>query len=142
MFSRFFRDVHLQPSEKPIKVRKDSTAAPGPQASATRLIHPVSISMQISNRLKEALKAARQSNERRLQEEQKAVRSAGVIIALLQRSWVTWVWVLQIYQHRRLTRAQSHHCSDEERKRRKILARKVGAARPIQEATGPCFRKR
>uniref|UniRef100_H3CMN3 PX domain containing serine/threonine kinase n=1 Tax=Tetraodon nigroviridis TaxID=99883 RepID=H3CMN3_TETNG len=70
----FFRDVHLQPSEKPIK---------------------------ISNRLKEALKAARQSNERRLQEEQKAFT-----------------------KHRRLTRAQSHHCSDEERKRRKILARK------------------
>lgn len=34
---------------------------------------------------------------------------------------------LQIHQHRRLTRAQSHHGSDEERKRRKILARKVGS---------------
>lgn len=33
---------------------------------------------------------------------------------------------LQLHQHKRLTRAQSHHCSDEERKRRKILARKVG----------------
>ncbi|CAF96010.1 unnamed protein product, partial [Tetraodon nigroviridis] len=114
----FFRDVHLQPSEKPIKVRKDSTAAPGPQASATRLIHPVSISMQISNRLKEALKAARQSNERRLQEEQKAVRSAGVIMA-------------------RLTRAQSHHCSDEERKRRKILARKVAPLAPSRKPPAP-----
>uniref|UniRef100_H2RZK6 PX domain containing serine/threonine kinase n=1 Tax=Takifugu rubripes TaxID=31033 RepID=H2RZK6_TAKRU len=31
---------------------------------------------------------------------------------------------LQIHQHRRLTRAQSHHGSDEERTRRKILARK------------------
>lgn len=69
-----FCDVYLQPSEKPIK---------------------------ISNRLKEALKMAKQSGERRLQEEQKA-----------------------LHQHRRLTRAQSHHRSDEERKRRKILARK------------------
>ncbi|XP_003973049.2 PX domain-containing protein kinase-like protein [Takifugu rubripes] len=69
-----FSDVHLQPSEKPIK---------------------------ISSRLKEAVKMAKQSGERRLQEEQKV-----------------------IHQHRRLTRAQSHHGSDEERTRRKILARK------------------
>lgn len=33
---------------------------------------------------------------------------------------------LQLHQHRRLTRAQSHHGSEEEKKRRKILARKVG----------------
>uniref|UniRef100_A0A673AE09 PX domain containing serine/threonine kinase n=1 Tax=Sphaeramia orbicularis TaxID=375764 RepID=A0A673AE09_9TELE len=31
---------------------------------------------------------------------------------------------LKLHQHRRLTRAQSHHGSEEERKRRKILARK------------------
>uniref|UniRef100_A0A3Q0RQH7 PX domain containing serine/threonine kinase n=1 Tax=Amphilophus citrinellus TaxID=61819 RepID=A0A3Q0RQH7_AMPCI len=31
---------------------------------------------------------------------------------------------LKLHQHRRLTRAQSHHCSEEEKKRRKILARK------------------
>uniref|UniRef100_A0A3P8NVJ0 PX domain containing serine/threonine kinase n=1 Tax=Astatotilapia calliptera TaxID=8154 RepID=A0A3P8NVJ0_ASTCA len=29
-----------------------------------------------------------------------------------------------LHQHRRLTRAQSHHCSEEEKKKRKILARK------------------
>lgn len=33
---------------------------------------------------------------------------------------------LKLHQHRRLTRAQSHHGSEEERKKRKILARKVG----------------
>ena len=33
--------------------------------------------------------------------------------------------LLKIHQHRRLTRAQSHHGSEEERKKRKILARKV-----------------
>uniref|UniRef100_A0A8C3AC82 PX domain containing serine/threonine kinase n=1 Tax=Cyclopterus lumpus TaxID=8103 RepID=A0A8C3AC82_CYCLU len=52
-------------------------------------------------RLKEALKAAKESLERRLQEEQRV-----------------------IHQHRRLTRARSHHGSEEERKRRKVLARK------------------
>ncbi|XP_072296211.1 PX domain-containing protein kinase-like protein isoform X2 [Eucyclogobius newberryi] len=56
---------------------------------------------KVSSRLKEALKSAKESLERRLQEEQR-----------------------QLHQHRRLTRAQSHHCSDEERKRRKLLARK------------------
>uniref|UniRef100_A0A3P9CJR6 PX domain containing serine/threonine kinase n=1 Tax=Maylandia zebra TaxID=106582 RepID=A0A3P9CJR6_9CICH len=30
----------------------------------------------------------------------------------------------KLHQHRRLTRAQSHHCSEEEKKKRKILARK------------------
>lgn len=42
---------------------------------------------------------------------------------------------MQLHQHKRLTRAQSHHCSDEERKRRKILARKVGGIHFIQEGT-------
>lgn len=46
---------------------------------------------------------------------------------------------LQLHQHKRLTRAQSHHCSDEERKRRKILARKVGHIRFIQEGTVTWF---
>ncbi len=31
----------------------------------------------------------------------------------------------QIHQHKRLTRAQSHHGSEEEKRKRKILARKV-----------------
>ncbi len=34
---------------------------------------------------------------------------------------------LKLHQHRRLTRAQSHHGSEEEKKRRKILARKVSS---------------
>lgn len=37
---------------------------------------------------------------------------------------------LQLHQHKRLARAQSHHCSEEERKRRKMLARKVGRFHP------------
>lgn len=57
--------------------------------------------LKVPSRLKEALKSAKDSLERRLQEEQRL-----------------------LHQHRRLTRAQSHHCSDEERKRRKLLARK------------------
>ena len=39
------------------------------------------------------------------------------------------VW-LKLHQHRRLTRAQSHHGSEEERKRRKILARKASNSLP------------
>uniref|UniRef100_A0A8C9ZRA8 PX domain containing serine/threonine kinase n=1 Tax=Sander lucioperca TaxID=283035 RepID=A0A8C9ZRA8_SANLU len=62
--------------------------------------HPL---LQVPSRLKEALKSAKESLEKRLQEEQRV-----------------------LHQHRRLTRAQSHHGSEEERKRRKILARKVG----------------
>uniref|UniRef100_A0A3B4YAP9 PX domain containing serine/threonine kinase n=1 Tax=Seriola lalandi dorsalis TaxID=1841481 RepID=A0A3B4YAP9_SERLL len=58
-------------------------------------------------RLKEALKTAKESLEKRLQEEQRV-----------------------LHQHRRLTRAQSHHGSEEEKKRRKILARKVGSRVP------------
>uniref|UniRef100_A0A3P9HD73 PX domain containing serine/threonine kinase n=1 Tax=Oryzias latipes TaxID=8090 RepID=A0A3P9HD73_ORYLA len=53
-------------------------------------------------KLKEALRAAKEKVEKRLQEEQKL-----------------------LHHHRRLTRAQSHHSSEEEKKRRKILARKV-----------------
>uniref|UniRef100_A0AAY4C0L9 PX domain-containing protein kinase-like protein n=1 Tax=Denticeps clupeoides TaxID=299321 RepID=A0AAY4C0L9_9TELE len=49
----------------------------------------------------DALKTAKESLEKRLQEEQRMV-----------------------YQHRRLIRAQSHHGSEEEKKKRKILARK------------------
>lgn len=37
---------------------------------------------------------------------------------------------MKLHQHRRLTRAQSHHGSEEEKKRRKILARKVGKSLP------------
>lgn len=55
----------------------------------------------------------------------------------LQWCFLVWIWLkvicpvimtvfLQLHQHRRLTRAQSHHGSEEEKKRRKILARKVG----------------
>uniref|UniRef100_A0A671XW66 PX domain containing serine/threonine kinase n=1 Tax=Sparus aurata TaxID=8175 RepID=A0A671XW66_SPAAU len=57
--------------------------------------------LQVPSRLKEALKTAKESLERRLHEEQRV-----------------------LHQHRRLTRAQSHHGSEEEKKRRKILARK------------------
>uniref|UniRef100_A0A8D2LIH6 PX domain containing serine/threonine kinase like n=1 Tax=Varanus komodoensis TaxID=61221 RepID=A0A8D2LIH6_VARKO len=57
---------------------------------------------KIPTKLKEALKTAKESIEKRLAEEQKL-----------------------IHHHRRLTRAQSHHGSEEEKKRRKILARKV-----------------
>lgn len=56
---------------------------------------------KVPSRLKEALKTAKESVERRLQDEQRL-----------------------LHQHRRLTRAQSHHGSEEEKKRRKILARK------------------
>ncbi|XP_044066679.1 PX domain-containing protein kinase-like protein isoform X3 [Siniperca chuatsi] len=70
-----FSDVHLQHSEK--------------------------LQIKVPSRLKEALKTAKESLEKRLQEEQRV-----------------------LHQHRRLTRAQSHHGSEEEKKRRKILARK------------------
>uniref|UniRef100_A0A7N8YQ76 PX domain containing serine/threonine kinase n=1 Tax=Mastacembelus armatus TaxID=205130 RepID=A0A7N8YQ76_9TELE len=76
VFCRLFSDVQLQHSEK--------------------------LQIKVPSRLKEALKTAKESLEKRLQEEQRV-----------------------IHQHRRLTRAQSHHGSEEERKRRKILARKV-----------------
>uniref|UniRef100_A0A8B9QCQ1 PX domain containing serine/threonine kinase like n=1 Tax=Apteryx owenii TaxID=8824 RepID=A0A8B9QCQ1_APTOW len=56
---------------------------------------------KIPTKLKEALKTSKECIEKRLTEEQKS-----------------------IHQHRRLTRAQSHHGSEEEKKRRKILARK------------------
>uniref|UniRef100_A0A3P9CKK5 PX domain containing serine/threonine kinase n=1 Tax=Maylandia zebra TaxID=106582 RepID=A0A3P9CKK5_9CICH len=59
------------------------------------------LQIKVPGRLKEALKAAKESLEKRLLEEQRL-----------------------LHQHRRLTRAQSHHCSEEEKKKRKILARK------------------
>lgn len=37
---------------------------------------------------------------------------------------------MKLHQHRRLTRAQSHHGSEEEKKRRKMMARKVGDSLP------------
>ncbi|XP_051873189.1 PX domain-containing protein kinase-like protein isoform X2 [Pristis pectinata] len=57
--------------------------------------------LKIPSKLKEALKAAKECMEKRLNEEQKA-----------------------IHRHKRLARAQSHHGSEEEKKKRKILARK------------------
>ncbi|XP_028302116.1 PX domain-containing protein kinase-like protein isoform X2 [Gouania willdenowi] len=72
-----------------------------PLFSDVRLQHSEKLQIKVPSRLKEALKVAKASLEKRLQEEQR----------LLQ-------------QHRRLTRAKSHHGSEEERKRRKILARK------------------
>ncbi|XP_039547234.1 PX domain-containing protein kinase-like protein isoform X2 [Pimephales promelas] len=56
---------------------------------------------KISSKLKEALKASKECLERRLVEEQRT-----------------------IHQHKRLTRAQSHHGSEEEKRKRKMLARK------------------
>ncbi|OBS70001.1 hypothetical protein A6R68_01458 [Neotoma lepida] len=70
---------------------------------------------KIPTKLKEALRIAKECIEKRLTEEQK-------------QNLLTLVGdcgFLKIHQHRRLTRAQSHHGSEEERKRRKILARKV-----------------
>ncbi|XP_033830183.1 PX domain-containing protein kinase-like protein isoform X1 [Periophthalmus magnuspinnatus] len=72
-----------------------------PLFSDVPLQHSEKQQFKVPSRLKEALKSAKENLERRLQEEQR-----------------------QLHQHRRLTRAQSHHCSDEERKRRKLLARK------------------
>ncbi|XP_034389521.1 PX domain-containing protein kinase-like protein isoform X2 [Cyclopterus lumpus] len=72
-----------------------------PLFSDVRLQHSEKLQIKVPSRLKEALKAAKESLERRLQEEQRV-----------------------IHQHRRLTRARSHHGSEEERKRRKVLARK------------------
>ncbi|XP_023571496.1 PX domain-containing protein kinase-like protein [Octodon degus] len=42
--------------------------------------------------------------------------------------------LLKIHQHRRLTRAQSHHGSEEERKKRKILARKKSKRSAIENS--------
>ncbi|XP_060058999.1 PX domain-containing protein kinase-like protein isoform X2 [Erinaceus europaeus] len=64
---------------------------------------------KIPTKLKEALRTAKECIEKRLIEEQK-----------------------QIHQHRRLTRAQSHHGSEEERKKRKILARKKSKRSAIE----------
>lgn len=77
---------------------------------------------------------AKQSGERRLQEEQKAVRSLTITKVMISgQLGHVGSGCLQLHQHRRLTRAQSHHRSDEERKRRKILARKVGTVRLTRE---------
>ncbi|XP_017284756.1 PX domain-containing protein kinase-like protein isoform X2 [Kryptolebias marmoratus] len=65
------------------------------------LRHSEKLQIKVPSRLKEALKSAKGSLEKRLHEEQR-----------------------MLHQHRRLTRAQSHYGSEEERKRRKILARK------------------
>uniref|UniRef100_A0A669C6Y4 PX domain-containing protein kinase-like protein n=1 Tax=Oreochromis niloticus TaxID=8128 RepID=A0A669C6Y4_ORENI len=73
-----------------------------PLFSDVQLQRSEKLQIKVPGRLKEALKAAKESLEKRLQEEQRL-----------------------LHQHRRLTRAQSHHCSEEEKKKRKILARKV-----------------
>uniref|UniRef100_A0A673I4M2 PX domain-containing protein kinase-like protein n=1 Tax=Sinocyclocheilus rhinocerous TaxID=307959 RepID=A0A673I4M2_9TELE len=57
---------------------------------------------KISSKLKEALKSSKECLEKHLVEEQRT-----------------------IHQHKRLTRAQSHHGSEEEKRKRKILARKL-----------------
>ncbi|KAA8593669.1 hypothetical protein FQN60_009785, partial [Etheostoma spectabile] len=72
-----------------------------PLFSDVQLQHSEKLQIKVPSRLKEALKTAKESLEKRLQEEQRV-----------------------LHQHRRLTRAQSHHGSEEEKKRRKILARK------------------
>ncbi|XP_053285682.1 PX domain-containing protein kinase-like protein isoform X2 [Pleuronectes platessa] len=72
-----------------------------PLFSDVQLQQSEKLQIKVPSRLKEALKTAKESLERRLQEEQRLM-----------------------HQHRRLTRAQSHHGSEEEKKRRKILARK------------------
>uniref|UniRef100_A0A8C6X2G1 PX domain containing serine/threonine kinase like n=1 Tax=Naja naja TaxID=35670 RepID=A0A8C6X2G1_NAJNA len=74
---------------------------------------------KIPAKLKEALRIAKERIEKRLVEEQKL-----------------------IHQHRRLTRAQSHHGSEEEKKKRKILARKVsptgsGTSSPLTSPSSP-----
>uniref|UniRef100_A0A8C1XYQ9 PX domain containing serine/threonine kinase n=1 Tax=Cyprinus carpio TaxID=7962 RepID=A0A8C1XYQ9_CYPCA len=61
----------------------------------------VSQLLQTPSKLKEALKSSKECLEQRLVEEQRT-----------------------IHQHKRLTRAQSHHGSEEEKRKRKILARK------------------
>ncbi|XP_004547428.1 PX domain-containing protein kinase-like protein isoform X1 [Maylandia zebra] len=72
-----------------------------PLFSDVQLQRSEKLQIKVPGRLKEALKAAKESLEKRLLEEQRL-----------------------LHQHRRLTRAQSHHCSEEEKKKRKILARK------------------
>ncbi|XP_014899490.1 PX domain-containing protein kinase-like protein isoform X2 [Poecilia latipinna] len=72
-----------------------------PLFSDVKLKHSEKLQIKVPSRLKEALKSAKGSLEKRLHEEQR-----------------------MLHQHRRLTRAQSHYGSEEEKKRRKILARK------------------
>lgn len=78
-----------------------STLLQTPLFSDVQLQHSEKQQFKVPSRLKEALRSAKENQEKRLHEEQRL-----------------------LHQHRRLTRAQSHHCSDEERKRRKLLARK------------------
>ncbi|XP_056131028.1 PX domain-containing protein kinase-like protein isoform X3 [Lampris incognitus] len=72
-----------------------------PLFSDVQLEHADKLQFKIPTKLKEALRTAKESLERRLQEEQRV-----------------------FHQHRRLTRAQSHHGSEDQKKRRRILARK------------------
>ncbi|XP_038551566.1 PX domain-containing protein kinase-like protein isoform X1 [Micropterus salmoides] len=72
-----------------------------PLFSDVYLQHSEKLHIKVPSRLKEALKTAKESLEKRLLEEQRV-----------------------LHQHRRLTRAQSHHGSEEEKKRRKMMARK------------------
>ncbi|KAM9800092.1 PX domain-containing protein kinase-like protein isoform X1 [Syngnathus typhle] len=72
-----------------------------PLFSDVPLAHSEKVAIRVPSRLKESLRAAKDRVEKRLQDEQKV-----------------------LHQHKRLTRARSHHGSEEEKKRRKILARK------------------
>ncbi|XP_059400046.1 PX domain-containing protein kinase-like protein isoform X5 [Carassius carassius] len=72
-----------------------------PLFSSTLLFNSEKPQFKISSKLKEALKSSKECLEKRLVEEQRT-----------------------IHQHKRLTRAQSHHGSEEEKRKRKILARK------------------
>ncbi|KAM6927740.1 PX domain-containing protein kinase-like protein [Xenentodon cancila] len=72
-----------------------------PLFSDVQLQHSEKLQIKVPSRLKEALRTAKETLEKRLREEQRL-----------------------LHQHRRLTRAQSHHGSEEQKKRRKILARK------------------
>uniref|UniRef100_A0A6Q2Y373 PX domain-containing protein kinase-like protein n=1 Tax=Esox lucius TaxID=8010 RepID=A0A6Q2Y373_ESOLU len=76
------------------------------------LSHSEKLQFKIPAKLRDALKTAKESLEKRLQEEQK-----------------------MNHQYRRLTRAQSHHGSEEEKKKRKILARKVENS-PLMSGSG------
>uniref|UniRef100_A0A3Q2GRI2 PX domain containing serine/threonine kinase n=1 Tax=Cyprinodon variegatus TaxID=28743 RepID=A0A3Q2GRI2_CYPVA len=85
-----------------------------PLFSDVRLNHSEKLQIKVPSRLKEALKEAKGSLEKRLREEQRL-----------------------IHQHRRLTRAQSHYGSEEEKKRRKILARKASPS--LLSVSDGCF---
>ncbi|KAK1900967.1 PX domain containing protein kinase-like protein [Dissostichus eleginoides] len=86
-----------------------------PLFSDVQLQHSEKLQIKVPSRLKEALKTAKESLERRLQEEQRVC-----------------------HQHRRLTRAKSHHGSEEEKKRRKILARKKSRQSAFENEEDVC----